>query len=85
MYGFGFETWEYSPEYSLRSYSYIVPHLIVSKIISLFINNKIYIFYGLRICLSLFCAFSEIVFVKGIVYISFFYFYLIYLINLKIW
>ncbi|KAJ0409729.1 hypothetical protein ATCC90586_003237 [Pythium insidiosum] len=31
LYGFGFQTWEYSPVYALRSYLYLVVHAAVAK------------------------------------------------------
>ena len=26
IYGSGFQTWEYSPKYAIRSYAYLLPH-----------------------------------------------------------
>lgn len=78
MYGFGFQTWEYryinfifiviSPAYALRSYSYLIPHIIVGEIIKFFTSNKIYVFYGIRIALALFSTISELTFINGINY-----------------
>ena len=30
-FGFGMQTWEYAPQYALRSYSYLVPHALVAS------------------------------------------------------
>ena len=35
VYDFGHQTWEYSPEYTLRSYAYLLPHALMVKIFSL--------------------------------------------------
>jgi hypothetical protein len=32
VYGFGQQTWEYSPLITLRSYAYLLPHVIVAKV-----------------------------------------------------
>ncbi len=53
--------------YALRSYSYIIVHAIIGKIFSLAIwNDKIIVFYLIRGCLGILCAFSETVFYQGV-------------------
>ena len=32
LFGFGQQTWEYSPVYALRSYAYLLPHALVARI-----------------------------------------------------
>lgn len=74
MHGFGFQTWEYSPEFALRSYAYLYPYVFVAKLsagvytllkttfgISLISSPKIFIFYGVRVCMGIASAFAETV------------------------
>lgn len=63
--GYGLQTWEYSPEYAIRSWSYITLHAIVMSIARLFsllipaLPAKIAEFYFLRISLGALCALCE--------------------------
>ena len=57
--GYGLQTWEYSPEFSLRSWLYIVLHAVVGKLGSLLSSNKIFEFYFIRVALALTCAFCQ--------------------------
>ena len=42
MFGSGFQTWEYSPKYAIRSYAYVVLHTIPGKLqVHLFEANKV--------------------------------------------
>ncbi|CAF1328922.1 unnamed protein product [Adineta ricciae] len=64
MYDHGFQTWEYSPLFALRSYAYLVLHWIpISFVPSSF---KIIAFYLLRVCLALICAVCEAFFFRAI-------------------
>ncbi|KAI4159270.1 MAG: hypothetical protein LQ342_006731 [Letrouitia transgressa] len=54
--GFGLQTWEYSPEYSIRSWLYIVIHAIFGKLGSLFSSKTTFEFYFLRFILAVACA-----------------------------
>lgn len=56
---YGLQTWEYSPEYSIRSWLYIVIHAIVGKFGSLFSAKKSFEFYFIRVILALTCALCE--------------------------
>lgn len=58
--GFGLQTWEYSPEYAIRSWSYIMIHAIPSKIASVFLLRKAFEFYFVRGLLASACAGCEI-------------------------
>ena len=41
-FGTGFQTWEYSPKYAIRSYAYLLLHAIPGKLqIQLFEANKV--------------------------------------------
>ncbi|KAK5065019.1 hypothetical protein LTR84_000854 [Exophiala bonariae] len=57
--GYGLQTWEYSPEFSIRSWAYISLHAIPAKIIALISGSKVSEFYGLRILLAFVCAATE--------------------------
>jgi alpha-1,2-mannosyltransferase len=59
--GHGLQTWEYSPQYAIRSWAYTGMHAIVIEFGRLlpFMSNKTSQFYFLRIVLGLFCASCE--------------------------
>ncbi|CAO1600660.1 mannosyltransferase [Xanthoria calcicola] len=57
--GSGLQTWEYSPEYTIRSWLYIVIHAIVGKIGSLFSSRTTAEFYFIRLALGAVCAACE--------------------------
>lgn len=57
--GYGLQTWEYSPEYCIRSWAYILIHAIPSKLGSLLASSKIIEFYLLRVVLATVCAATE--------------------------
>ncbi|KAL8835601.1 MAG: hypothetical protein Q9176_006815 [Flavoplaca citrina] len=57
--GSGLQTWEYSPEYTIRSWLYIVIHAIVGKIGSLFSSRTTAEFYFIRLVLGATCAACE--------------------------
>lgn len=40
-YGFGFQTWEYSPMYGIRSYAYLKPFEIITNFFKWFIEDKV--------------------------------------------
>ncbi|KAK7890845.1 mannosyltransferase [Exophiala xenobiotica] len=58
--GYGLQTWEYSPEYSIRSWAYVLIHAIPAKIAGLLGGSKILEFYALRAILAFVCAATEI-------------------------
>ena len=57
--GFGLQTWEYSPEYAIRSWLYALIHAIPSKIAAAFVSKKVFEFYLVRGMLGLICAGCE--------------------------
>ncbi|KAJ4346549.1 uncharacterized protein N0V89_010480 [Didymosphaeria variabile] len=59
--GHGLQTWEYSPQYAIRSWAYTGMHAAIIEIGRLlpFLNNKTSQFYFLRIVLGIFCASCE--------------------------
>ncbi|XP_050541616.1 alpha-1,2-mannosyltransferase ALG9 isoform X2 [Daktulosphaira vitifoliae] len=63
----GFQTWEYAPTYALRSYLYILIHVVPAYIYQLFFSvRKIMLFYMIRCMLGLFCSACEIYFYRVI-------------------
>ena len=63
LYGRGFQTWEYSPEFALRSYVYVGAHAVLAKVgqvvTLLSAENKVLAFYCIRFALAFVCAVSE--------------------------
>ncbi|GIY24523.1 alpha-1,2-mannosyltransferase ALG9 [Caerostris extrusa] len=61
LYGKGFQTWEYSPLYAIRSYAYLWLHALPCCIYDVFFQtNKVFIFYYLRCLLALCCTMTEV-------------------------
>ncbi len=59
VHGFGLQTWEYSPEYAIRSWLYALIHAMLSKIAAGFVSKKIFEFYFVRGVLGSICAVCE--------------------------
>ena len=57
--GYGFQTWEYSPVYAIRSWFYIVIHAIPARLAFQIHRSKIVEFYALRFVLAFICAATE--------------------------
>lgn len=57
---FGLQTWEYSPEFAIRSWLYIVIHAIPGKLGSLFSSKPSFEFYFIRVMLGFVCALCEL-------------------------
>lgn len=58
--GYGLQTWEYSPEYAIRSWLYVVIHAVPSKLGGMFFfSKKRFEFYLVRIVLGIVCAGAE--------------------------
>ncbi|KMT13175.1 hypothetical protein BVRB_4g085810 [Beta vulgaris subsp. vulgaris] len=53
LYKSGFQTWEYSGQYALRSYLYIIFHAIVGGPASFLFEDKVKVFYAIRLFLGL--------------------------------
>ncbi|KAK9879809.1 hypothetical protein WA026_006868 [Henosepilachna vigintioctopunctata] len=65
--GKGLQTWEYSPEFALRSYTYILFHAVPAVIYHKLLQpNPLLIFYFTRCLLGLLEAFFEVYFYKAI-------------------
>ncbi|KAG0172752.1 mannosyltransferase [Apophysomyces sp. BC1034] len=65
--GYGLQTWEYSPEFSIRSWAYIALHSIVSSVTSLLLSNKLQTFYLVRLSFAAFSSFAEARFYRTVV------------------
>ncbi|XVF04354.1 hypothetical protein REPUB_Repub05bG0075400 [Reevesia pubescens] len=60
LYKSGFQTWEYSSEFALRSYLYIVFHELVGRPAAwLFADEKLRVFYAVRLFLGLLSVISD--------------------------
>jgi alpha-1,2-mannosyltransferase len=66
MYKFGFQTWEYSPVYGLRSYLYLWFHVLIGHLFSLIAPSKSFVFYGVKLGLGTTCAFCQTYFLSGV-------------------
>uniref|UniRef100_A0A0C9QGV4 Mannosyltransferase n=1 Tax=Fopius arisanus TaxID=64838 RepID=A0A0C9QGV4_9HYME len=67
LYGKGQQTWEYSPEYALRSYTYLLIHMVPAKFYSYILEpNPVLVFYFVRCLLSVGCALSEVYFYQNV-------------------
>ncbi|KAJ1687584.1 hypothetical protein LUZ63_018974 [Rhynchospora breviuscula] len=60
LYKSGFQTWEYSSEFALRSYLYIFIHGLVAKPASLFFpEDKVRVFFSVRLFLGIISTITE--------------------------
>ncbi|KAJ1719507.1 mannosyltransferase [Coemansia erecta] len=68
QFGTGKQTWEYAPQYALRSYGFLKLHQGLAALLHFGVGfrSKTQLFYALRIALALACAGSEAVFVRRI-------------------
>eukprot|EP00117_Sycon_ciliatum_P000586 scpid46697/ scgid5428/ Alpha-1,2-mannosyltransferase ALG9; Asparagine-linked glycosylation protein 9 homolog; Disrupted in bipolar disorder protein 1 homolog; Dol-P-Man:Man(6)GlcNAc(2)-PP-Dol alpha-1,2-mannosyltransferase; Dol-P-Man:Man(8)GlcNAc(2)-PP-Dol alpha-1,2-mannosyltransferase len=65
MFGYGFQTWEYSPLYAIRSYAYNALHAVPAFGLHL-LFDKVQVFYGVRVLLGVACALAETYFYHGV-------------------
>ncbi|CAK9807241.1 Alpha-1,2-mannosyltransferase ALG9 [Anthophora plagiata] len=67
LYGTGQQTWEYSPQYALRSYMYLLIHIVPAKLYHYLLEpNPVMVFYFVRCLLSAGCALSEVYFYQNV-------------------
>lgn len=60
LFGRGFQTWEYSPTYAIRSWLYIYIYYIPALIMKLFLgDSKVALFFLLRVMIGFFHGFAE--------------------------
>ncbi|XP_063853624.1 alpha-1,2-mannosyltransferase ALG9-like [Scylla paramamosain] len=67
IYGRGLQTWEYSPSYALRSYTYILLHAVPGKVYATLLQyNRMLVFFFIRCLLALGCSGCELYFYRGV-------------------
>ncbi|XP_046667840.1 alpha-1,2-mannosyltransferase ALG9 isoform X1 [Homalodisca vitripennis] len=67
LFGKGMQTWEYSPEFALRSYTYLMIHVVPAWLYHVLLQpNKMLMFYFSRCLLGLCCALCEVYFYKSV-------------------
>ncbi|VDM57099.1 unnamed protein product [Angiostrongylus costaricensis] len=67
LFGKGFQTWEYSPVYAIRSYFYIYLHYIPANLLyHLLPYSKIALFITLRCCIGIFTLLAEFSLYKAV-------------------
>uniref|UniRef100_A0A8U8B2I6 Mannosyltransferase n=1 Tax=Geospiza parvula TaxID=87175 RepID=A0A8U8B2I6_GEOPR len=67
IYGKGFQTWEYSPAYAIRSYAYLWLHALPAWFHARVLQtNKVLIFYFLRCFLAFLSCICELYFYKAV-------------------
>ncbi|PON33003.1 GPI mannosyltransferase [Parasponia andersonii] len=67
LYKFGFQTWEYSSQFALRSYLYILFHELVGRPASwLFGEEKVRVFYAVRLFLGVLSVITDTVLVVAL-------------------
>ncbi|KAF9270644.1 asparagine-linked glycosylation 9 protein isoform a [Marasmius fiardii PR-910] len=65
--GYGFQTWEVSPQYAIRSWAYILLHYLPVRAAHLLSNNqKRAAFFAVRMFLALICTLTECVFYRKV-------------------
>lgn len=65
VYGSGLQTWEYSPEFALRSYTYVLFHAVPAFFYKILFQPKpLFVFYFVRCLLGFICALVETYFYK---------------------
>ena len=57
--GYGLQTWEYSPEFAIRSWSYVAVHALIGRVGYMFTFSKTFEFYWIRCVLALTCSYCE--------------------------
>ncbi|KAM9113780.1 alpha-1,2-mannosyltransferase ALG9-like isoform 5-T5 [Pangshura tecta] len=67
VYGKGFQTWEYSPVYAIRSYAYLWLHALPALFhVRVLRTNKVLVFYFLRCLLAFLSCICELYFYKAV-------------------
>ncbi|KAJ6469635.1 glycosyltransferase family 22 protein [Mycena vitilis] len=65
--GYGFQTWEVSPEYAIRSWAYIALHMLPAKLSKLLLTgDKRAAFFAVRISLATVSVFAEAKFYRTV-------------------
>ncbi|ESK90937.1 glycosyltransferase family 22 protein [Moniliophthora roreri MCA 2997] len=65
--GYAFQTWEVSPQYAIRSWAYILLHLLPVQVARFLSNNqKRAAFFAVRIMLATLCTLAEVSFYRKV-------------------
>ena len=67
IYKRGFQTWEYSPQFALRSYSFVWMYAWLIWILKHVIESRLVLFFLLRLSMGIVCAFCELIFYRAVV------------------
>jgi len=59
VYGVGMQTWEYAPQYAIRTYAFIYPFVIIANTLKWLGWGKEAIFYSIKAILGTCCAFAQ--------------------------
>ncbi|KAI8367633.1 Alg9-like mannosyltransferase family-domain-containing protein [Radiomyces spectabilis] len=65
--GYGLQTWEYAPQFGLRSWAYILIHALIGFFTKIFTSTKLQTFYLIRMALAAFSSFAEAKFYRTVV------------------
>lgn len=61
LYNIGMQTWEYSPQYAIRSYVFILPLYLLGRFLQNFLSlEKISLFFAIKLCLGFFYLWSSV-------------------------
>lgn len=52
LYGKGMMTWEYSPEFAIRTYAFVLPFIPMSRLLTIMGCDKITIFFSIKLVLG---------------------------------
>uniref|UniRef100_A0A1I7SWF4 Mannosyltransferase n=1 Tax=Bursaphelenchus xylophilus TaxID=6326 RepID=A0A1I7SWF4_BURXY len=67
LFGRGFQTWEYSPEYGIRSWAYIYLHYLMSyPFLSAVTMSKVMLFHIIRILIAVVCMIADLCLYKSV-------------------
>ena len=66
LFGHGMQTWEYSPDFAIRTYAFIYPLFVVGSVVKSFFPNKVQLFLFFRVLFGFSTAFSEAMFLNAI-------------------
>jgi alpha-1,2-mannosyltransferase len=66
LFGHGMQTWEYSPDFAIRTYAFIYPLLMLGSIAKPYFPNKVQLFLLMRVIFGFSTAFSESMFLNAI-------------------
>ena len=61
LYGIGFQTWEYVPQFGLRSWAFLQVLALPLYIFNSLTWNKQLVFYAIRMMIALQCGHSQVV------------------------